>query len=63
MAPFENSAEEALMMGSLALPAIESMLTVYKSKMPKKTSPEFKELINTPIRETFKKFVAELEAI
>lgn len=51
------------MLGSMLLPVMEALFTVYKTKMPKKPTPEFKENVSTPIRENFKKFTAMLETV
>ncbi len=59
--PLSNSASEALAIGSLVLPAIEAALLVLKSKVPKKQNTQINQQISLPLRETFKKLIAQLE--
>lgn len=49
-------------MGSLILPAVEAMLKIYKTKLPKKTNPEINTQISLPMRDMFKQLVVSLEA-
>jgi len=55
-APLLGTAEEALMLGSLLLPAIEACMIIYKSKLPKKPSADLKESITQPMRDSLRKF-------
>ena len=59
--PLSNSASEALAIGSLVLPAVEAALFVLKSKLPKKQNTQINQQISLPLRETFKKLIAQFE--
>ena len=59
--PLSNSASEALAIGSLVMPAVEAALFVLKSKLPKKQNTQINQQISLPLRETFKKLIAQFE--
>ena len=48
-------------MGSLILPAVEAMLRIYKTKLPKKTNSEISAQISLPVRDMFKQLIVTLE--
>jgi hypothetical protein len=47
---------EALLLGSLVLPALEATFTILKTKIPKKQNPQINQVISLPLREFFKKW-------
>ena len=54
--PFGFSASDALSLGSISLAALDASLSILRSKIPKKQSPELREKIVMPLREGLKKF-------
>jgi len=56
-----GTASEALLLGSLIFPALEAAVSILKSKLPKKSSPEINSKIVLPLRDTLKKLALRLE--
>lgn len=58
-----HDAQEALLLGSLIVPALEAVVSILKSRIPKKPLPEVNQKILLPVRDFIKKQSVRFEAV